>query len=262
MLLKLSIYDIPLFVSSLHNSCLFLGAGTVRDFPLLCNQCGEAGHREWQCPKEKLLTFNANVKNTNSLFFQNTIFFSFFSDCLLRMLMVCKTACRMIVCTVASSVGGHVLWLRGEIRAWGTPWAEPTPPPVTSGEVWVLRGWGPPHVGLPPQAERGGGEGDGPGVRELPLRAGGRAEWGWGGCSAHPPPPTLPVRQSGTATWHASRAPSWPAATCVGDAGGQQHESGERNGERGRHRPICKRGECRSPPLAFIIRREGGRLDA
>ena len=38
-------------------------------------------------------------------------------DCLLRTLMVCKTACRIRVCTVVSSVGDHVLWLRGEIRA-------------------------------------------------------------------------------------------------------------------------------------------------
>ncbi|MCO5556337.1 hypothetical protein L7F22_009885 [Adiantum nelumboides] len=35
--------------------------GTLNDFTKICSLCGEAGHREWQCPKEKLQTFQANV---------------------------------------------------------------------------------------------------------------------------------------------------------------------------------------------------------
>lgn len=35
--------------------------GTLNDFTRVCGLCGEAGHREWQCPKEKLQSFQANV---------------------------------------------------------------------------------------------------------------------------------------------------------------------------------------------------------
>lgn len=35
--------------------------GTVRDFTRVCTLCGEVGHREWQCPKDKLQTFQAKV---------------------------------------------------------------------------------------------------------------------------------------------------------------------------------------------------------
>eukprot|EP00850_Spirogloea_muscicola_P024239 SM000510S17644 [mRNA] locus=s510:1795:5649:- [translate_table: standard] len=36
--------------------------GTMRDFSkLLCGTCGETGHREWQCPQDKLTTFQAKV---------------------------------------------------------------------------------------------------------------------------------------------------------------------------------------------------------
>eukprot|EP00850_Spirogloea_muscicola_P013764 SM000095S24978 [mRNA] locus=s95:252449:256247:- [translate_table: standard] len=36
--------------------------GTMRDFSkLLCGTCGETGHREWQCPQDKLTMFQAKV---------------------------------------------------------------------------------------------------------------------------------------------------------------------------------------------------------
>ncbi|KAI5081169.1 hypothetical protein GOP47_0004352 [Adiantum capillus-veneris] len=35
--------------------------GTVRDFIRICTLCGEEGHREWQCPKDKLQLFQAKV---------------------------------------------------------------------------------------------------------------------------------------------------------------------------------------------------------
>eukprot|EP00250_Pteridium_aquilinum_P020544 c24857_g1_i1 orf=143-3412(-) len=35
--------------------------GTLNDFMRACSMCGEAGHREWQCPKEKLQNFQAQV---------------------------------------------------------------------------------------------------------------------------------------------------------------------------------------------------------
>lgn len=35
--------------------------GTVRDFTRACTICGDVGHREWQCPKDKLTTFQAKV---------------------------------------------------------------------------------------------------------------------------------------------------------------------------------------------------------
>ncbi|MCO5578827.1 hypothetical protein L7F22_032674 [Adiantum nelumboides] len=35
--------------------------GTVRDFVRFCTLCGEEGHREWQCPKDKLQLFQAKV---------------------------------------------------------------------------------------------------------------------------------------------------------------------------------------------------------
>ncbi|MCO5577810.1 hypothetical protein L7F22_031643, partial [Adiantum nelumboides] len=33
--------------------------GTVRDFVRFCTLCGDEGHREWQCPKDKLQLFQA-----------------------------------------------------------------------------------------------------------------------------------------------------------------------------------------------------------
>ncbi|KAI5072292.1 hypothetical protein GOP47_0012398 [Adiantum capillus-veneris] len=35
--------------------------GTLNDFTKVCSLCGEAGHTEWHCPKEKLQNFQANV---------------------------------------------------------------------------------------------------------------------------------------------------------------------------------------------------------
>lgn len=35
--------------------------GTLNDFTRVCSVCGEAGHREWQCSKDKLQNFQANV---------------------------------------------------------------------------------------------------------------------------------------------------------------------------------------------------------
>jgi hypothetical protein len=40
--------------------CLFV-AGTMRDFGKACAVCGETGHREWQCDKDKLVTFQSKV---------------------------------------------------------------------------------------------------------------------------------------------------------------------------------------------------------
>ena len=38
-------------------------AGTVRDITRFCGICGEIGHRDWQCPKDKLQSFQAKVIN-------------------------------------------------------------------------------------------------------------------------------------------------------------------------------------------------------
>ncbi|CAM6010178.1 unnamed protein product [Sphagnum balticum] len=35
--------------------------GTMRDFAKACAVCGETGHREWQCDKDKLVTFQSKV---------------------------------------------------------------------------------------------------------------------------------------------------------------------------------------------------------
>ncbi|OAE25758.1 hypothetical protein AXG93_4368s2180 [Marchantia polymorpha subsp. ruderalis] len=35
--------------------------GTMRDFSKACRTCGETGHREWHCAKDKLVTFHAKV---------------------------------------------------------------------------------------------------------------------------------------------------------------------------------------------------------
>jgi hypothetical protein len=37
-------------------------AGTMRDFAKACAVCGETGHREWQCDKDKLVTFQSKVQ--------------------------------------------------------------------------------------------------------------------------------------------------------------------------------------------------------
>ncbi|KAL3699761.1 hypothetical protein R1sor_017783 [Riccia sorocarpa] len=36
--------------------------GTVRDCPKTCGICGETSHRDWHCPKDKLITFQAKVE--------------------------------------------------------------------------------------------------------------------------------------------------------------------------------------------------------
>eukprot|EP00897_Mesotaenium_endlicherianum_P005813 jgi/Mesen1/525/ME000104S10621 len=40
---------------------LALMNGTIREFGQACKECGETGHNHWQCPNEKLQTFNAQV---------------------------------------------------------------------------------------------------------------------------------------------------------------------------------------------------------
>lgn len=44
-----------------------LFAGTLNDYAQVCSLCGEAGHREWQCSKDKLQTFQANVWHLSPL---------------------------------------------------------------------------------------------------------------------------------------------------------------------------------------------------
>ena len=38
-----------------------LSSGTVKDVEIVCFACGEPGHKDYQCPKEKLQLFNAKV---------------------------------------------------------------------------------------------------------------------------------------------------------------------------------------------------------
>ena len=39
-------------------------SGTVKDVEIVCFACGEPGHKDYQCPKEKLQLFNAKVGGT------------------------------------------------------------------------------------------------------------------------------------------------------------------------------------------------------